>query len=73
MFRFSDGNRDPTPIKRCEPWYKEALQSRMKNLIDKSRMNATEKSDKFKKFSKNKRENILSILIPKSSLPKNTS
>ena len=29
----------------------------MKNLIDKSRMNATEKSDKFKKFSKNKREN----------------
>ena len=29
----------------------------MKNLIDKSRMNAIEKSDKFKKFSKNKREN----------------
>jgi hypothetical protein len=23
MFRFVDGNRDPTPIKRCEPWYKE--------------------------------------------------
>ena len=45
----SDGNRNPTPIKRCEPWYKKRTpQSRMENSIDKSRMNATEKSDKFK-------------------------
>ena len=34
----------------------------MKSLIDKSMMNATEKSDKFKKFLKNKRENSLNLI-----------
>jgi hypothetical protein len=40
----------------------------MKSLIDKSMMNATEKSDNFKKFLKNKRENSLNLIKFKATL-----
>ncbi|GMN59991.1 hypothetical protein TIFTF001_029081 [Ficus carica] len=42
-------NRDPMPNKKHEPWYARTPQSAMDGLIDKS-MNATDFSDKFKKF-----------------------
>ena len=64
----SDGNRNPTPIKRCEPWYKKRTpQSRMENSIDKSRMNATEKSDKFKLVLKEQKTIYSQFLNPPPS------
>ncbi|KAM7502759.1 hypothetical protein LguiB_001663 [Lonicera macranthoides] len=56
--RWIDGHRDPTPIKRCEPWYMRMTpQLMMMNQLI-SQMNITDKPDLFNMFLKNKEEKL---------------